>query len=251
MVRRTASGRVGNTTYDQMNRVVHVAAPGHHVVTTTYDRLFRRTVTDATGQVYRDSVNALGWTVARTDPTGAVTTYRYNRDGLLTSTTNWRQRVVQDVNGNVIGLFTGSSTISERETYAPWGTLETGALTALADTNRLRWKGLVWEGDSTQLYYVRARWYDPVNRRFVSEDPLGIEGGTIRMPMAEVIPSPVATPAACWWTMVCVTSGGRRALPWTATHSWGMAATELIKPGNATSRHWARKHASIKPKTIL
>jgi len=81
---------VGNTTYDQMNRVVHVAAPGHHVVTTTYDPLFRRTVTDATGQVYRDSVNALGWRVERTDPTGAVTTYRYNRDGLLTSTTDWR-----------------------------------------------------------------------------------------------------------------------------------------------------------------
>jgi len=81
------------------------------------------------------------------------------------------------VNGNVIGLFTGSSTITGRETYAPWGALETGALTTLADTNRLRWKGLVWEGDSTQLYYVRARWYDPVSRRFVSEDPLGVEGG--------------------------------------------------------------------------
>ena len=87
------------------------------------------------------------------------------------------QQVVQDVNGNVIGLFTGSSTITERETYAPWGTLEPGAVTALADTNRLRWKGLVWEGDSTQLYYVRARWYDPASRRFVSEDPLGIDGG--------------------------------------------------------------------------
>jgi RHS repeat-associated protein len=82
------------------------------------------------------------------------------------------------VNGNVIGLFTGSSSISERETYAPWGALEAGALTTLADTNRLRWKGLVWEGDSTQLYYVRARWYDPVSRRFVSEDPLGIDGGS-------------------------------------------------------------------------
>jgi len=81
------------------------------------------------------------------------------------------------VNGNVIGLFTGSSTITGRETYAPWGALETGALTTLADTNRLRWKGLVWEGDSTQLYYVRARWYDPLSRRFVSEDPLGIDGG--------------------------------------------------------------------------
>jgi YD repeat-containing protein len=90
-----ASGSAGDTTvYDSTNRVVRVAAPGHHVVTTAYDPLFRRTVTDAKGQVYRDSINALGWRVERTDPTGAVTTYRYNRDGLLTSTTNRRQQIV-------------------------------------------------------------------------------------------------------------------------------------------------------------
>ncbi|MGH7627287.1 MAG: RHS repeat-associated core domain-containing protein, partial [Gemmatimonadaceae bacterium] len=94
------------------------------------------------------------------------------------------QQYVQDVNGNVVGLFTGSSSITERETYAPWGALEPGAMTALGDTNRLRWKGLVWEGDSTQLYYVRARWYDPLSRRFVSEDPLGVDGGVNPYPYA-------------------------------------------------------------------
>ncbi|MGQ0766958.1 MAG: RHS repeat-associated core domain-containing protein [Gemmatimonadota bacterium] len=46
-----------------------------------------------------------------------------------------------------------------------------------ADTMRLRWKGMFYEADSTQLYYVRARWYDPVARRFISEDPIGLEGG--------------------------------------------------------------------------
>jgi len=29
----------------------------------------------------------------------------------------------------------------------------------------------------TNLYYVRNRWYDPVAGRFVSEDPIGLEGG--------------------------------------------------------------------------
>jgi RHS repeat-associated protein len=29
----------------------------------------------------------------------------------------------------------------------------------------------------TGLYYVRNRWYDPVANRFVSEDPIGLEGG--------------------------------------------------------------------------
>jgi RHS repeat-associated protein len=64
----------------------------------------------------------------------------------------------------------------QRLDYGPWGALEqiTGTV---ADTNRLGWKGLVWEGDSTRLYYVRARWYDPASRRFISEDPSGLAGG--------------------------------------------------------------------------
>jgi RHS repeat-associated protein len=43
--------------------------------------------------------------------------------------------------------------------------------------NRLGWKGLVWEGDSTSMYYVRNRWYDPNVGRFITEDPIGLTGG--------------------------------------------------------------------------
>ena len=84
----------------------------------------------------------------------------------------------QDQLGNVIGLFTGA-TVPQSLIYQPFGTLDSAysTLGAVADTNRLRWKGLVYEGDSTRLYYVRNRWYDPVAGRFASEDPLGQNGG--------------------------------------------------------------------------
>ncbi len=36
--------------------------------------------------------------------------------------------------------------------------------------------GLLWDADS-QLYYARARWYEPVSGRFMSEDPLGFDAG--------------------------------------------------------------------------
>ena len=36
--------------------------------------------------------------------------------------------------------------------------------------------GLLWDTDS-QLYYARARWYEPVSGKFLSEDPLGFDGG--------------------------------------------------------------------------
>ncbi|MFN2398929.1 MAG: RHS repeat domain-containing protein [Gemmatimonadaceae bacterium] len=80
----------------------------------------------------------------------------------------------QDVAGNVLGIHSGS-TVQQHYTYDALG-----AQTTLVNTlpeNRLGWKGLVWEPDSTRLYFMRARWYDPVQGRFMSEDPIGLAGG--------------------------------------------------------------------------
>lgn len=81
----------------------------------------------------------------------------------------------QDMFGNVIGVTHGTALAQSLE-YDPWGEL-TASTGTLADTSRLRWKGLYWEGGNTKLYHVRNRWYDPEARRFTSEDPIGIEGG--------------------------------------------------------------------------
>jgi RHS repeat-associated protein len=81
----------------------------------------------------------------------------------------------QDGGGNVIGVHTnGGANQSLR--YDPWGNLES-IVSAGTDTTQLRWKGLLWEGGVTQLYYARARWYDPATRRFLSQDPLGLNAG--------------------------------------------------------------------------
>lgn len=45
-----------------------------------------------------------------------------------------------------------------------------------------------WDGDS-ELYYYRARWYDPVVGRFVSEDPIGFDGGDSNL-LSYVVNSP-------------------------------------------------------------
>jgi RHS repeat-associated protein len=41
---------------------------------------------------------------------------------------------------------------------------------------RYQYAGREWDPD-TELYYYRARWYDPAARRFISEDPIGLNGG--------------------------------------------------------------------------
>jgi len=79
--------------------------------------------------------------------------------------------LVEDARGNVSGQFNGT-TLEQDLVYGRLGSLASVGTTT-GDTVRLQWKGYYWEGDSTQLYYARARWYDPINGRFVSEDPAG------------------------------------------------------------------------------
>jgi hypothetical protein len=56
--------------------------------------------------------------------------------------------------------------------YAAFGAVQSSTGSS---PNRLKYTGR--EDDGTGLYYYRARYYDPVIGRFVSEDPLGLAAG--------------------------------------------------------------------------
>ena len=79
----------------------------------------------------------------------------------------------QDAQGNVTGLMSGSGTVVETYEYTPQGAM-IGSSGSVG--NPYRWKGREWDAEAG-LYYVRARYYDPVVGRFVSEDPIGTAGG--------------------------------------------------------------------------
>jgi RHS repeat-associated protein len=78
-----------------------------------------------------------------------------------------------DPQGSVLALSDVYGNVVNRYRYGSFGTAE---LTSETVANPLRWTGREWDAQAG-LYYVRARWYDPVLQRFVSEDPLGVEGG--------------------------------------------------------------------------
>jgi RHS repeat-associated protein len=73
--------------------------------------------------------------------------------------------------GNVLGT-SQLGVVAQSNSYDSWG-VPSGDI----GPQHLLWKGLFWSGDSTALYYVRNRWYDPEGGRFVNEDPVGFEGG--------------------------------------------------------------------------
>ncbi|HET7461048.1 MAG TPA: RHS repeat-associated core domain-containing protein [Longimicrobium sp.] len=79
-----------------------------------------------------------------------------------------------DFPGNVVALINKNRQVVARYTYDDFG-----HSTAPVDSTGgqpLRYAGRELDS-ATGLYYVRARWYDPDLGRFVSEDPVGLEGG--------------------------------------------------------------------------
>jgi len=100
-------------------------------------------------------VHGLGFDepLAREDGTGASTFY--HADGL----------------GSVVKSTNGVGTIVHEYRYDAWGRIEVGA----SDVGH-SFTGREWDPE-TGLYYYRARFYDAQAGRFLSEDPIGLDGG--------------------------------------------------------------------------
>ncbi|MFN8917742.1 MAG: RHS repeat-associated core domain-containing protein [Burkholderiales bacterium] len=56
--------------------------------------------------------------------------------------------------------------------YSPYGQTQS---TGNTEGDSVQYTGR--ENDNNGLYYYRARYYDPVLKRFLSEDPIGLAGG--------------------------------------------------------------------------
>ncbi len=99
--------------------------------------------TGATAKTYFYITDHQGTVHAVADETGAVVeSYRFD---------SW---------GRVLGVYDGNGTF----------------LAESAIGNRILWQGREYSW-KTGLYYFRARWYDPVSGRWLSNDPIGISGG--------------------------------------------------------------------------
>jgi RHS repeat-associated protein len=78
----------------------------------------------------------------------------------------------QDALGSVMALTDENGVMKTQYTYEPYGN---ATVSGEADDNPIQYTGR--ENDNTGLYYYRARYYSPEMQRFVSEDPIGLDGG--------------------------------------------------------------------------
>jgi RHS repeat-associated protein len=168
---QTASGSTTNYTWDYENRLTQVTLPGTGgTVTFKYDPFGRRIYKSSSsgtsvfaydGDNLIEEANSSGAVVGRYVQTqnideplamqrGGATSF-YEADGL----------------GSVTSLSNTAGALAQTYTFDSFGkqTASSGSL-----TNSFQYTGREFDSE-TSLYYYRARYYDPLTGRFLSEDP--------------------------------------------------------------------------------
>jgi len=98
-------------------------------------------------------------------------------DELLTRTdvpSGITSHFLADTLGSAVALTDSAGTLQTEYTYEPFGVTSTSGT---PNSNPFKYTGR--EDDGTGLYYYRARYYNSLLQRFISEDPIGLKGGDV------------------------------------------------------------------------
>ncbi len=175
LVSKTDSLGAWTFSYDEENRLTQVNKPGGPIVNYKYDGLGRRiqrtTSAGANERYVYDGADTLidlnaDWSVA--------TTY-FNDLGIdnhlrQTNATTGVSYFLTDHIRSTAALADATGDVVEQGLYDSFGNSPGNARTRYGYTGRER-------DPDTGLLYYRARFYDPLVGRFVSEDPAGFNGG--------------------------------------------------------------------------
>jgi RHS repeat-associated protein len=162
----------GTATYswDARNRLATLTGAGT-TASFQYDPVERRTnktINGTTTGFLYDGLNAVQELTGATAPATLLTGLAIDEYLTRTDSTGAQQHFVTDALGSTVALADPAATLQTQYSYEPFGT--TSVMGAIS-SNPFQYTGR--ETDGTGLYYYRARYYHPVLRRFIAEDPLG------------------------------------------------------------------------------
>lgn len=173
----TDAGNTTTYTWNARNQLMGISAPGF-AASFTYDSFGRRTGRTVQGVVTNyvyDGLNPVqekaGATVTANLLTGmGIDEFFTRTDGVGT------RGLFTDALGSTVALGDGTGTLQTQYTYEPFGYV---SQTGQANTNSYKYTGR--EDDGSGLYYYRGRYYHPRLQRFISEDPIGFNGGDMNV----------------------------------------------------------------------
>ncbi|MCP1307952.1 RHS repeat domain-containing protein [Paenibacillus tyrfis] len=157
--------------YDDRNRLAQVTTDDGKNVSYRYNgdgMLYERTENGQTTRYYYDGANMIA---EGTVSNGTVTMKaRYIRGGsglvARQDASGTKTFYLHNGHGDVVGLADGNGNVINRYTYDIWGN---PLSTSEQVPQPFRYSGEFWDS-STNLQYLRARWYDPSVGRFINED---------------------------------------------------------------------------------
>jgi len=178
------SGFGGNTfTFDYANRLTGATIGGinYSYLYDGFGNRIARTQGGVQTKYVLDVNGDMSDVLAETDSSGNIQNYYIYGHGLISKITNTGQRYVYhyDTLGNTVAVSdsTGNN-ITEQYGYDEFGKATAGG----SYSNPFRYVGkygVMDEGNG--LFFMRARYYDVENGRFISKDPSGFEGGDLNL----------------------------------------------------------------------
>ncbi len=172
------SNGVFTYTWNQLNQLIEVHQGTTLVAQYGYDGFGRRVKKTVSGTVtlfYYDLQNRL---IAETDGSGTpLRDYIYQNDNLVALKLYGSQAgvyyVISDHLGTPQQVVDSTGTVVWKAAYQPFGKAQVITETI---TSNLRFPGQYFDAE-TGLHYNLHRYYDPATGRYISADPIGLQGG--------------------------------------------------------------------------
>jgi RHS repeat-associated protein len=167
----------GTDTYTWNGRNQLTGISGSQTVSFTYDAFGRRKSKTTSGtqtDFLYDGLNSVQERVS-----GSVTANMLTGglDEVFARTESTTTRaLLADALGSTVALVEPGGSIATQWKYEPFGKT---SLVSGSSNNPTQFTGR--ENDGTGLYYYRARYYSPTYQRFIGEDPLDYQGGTVNL----------------------------------------------------------------------
>ena len=104
------------------------------------------------------------------DESGRPFAFNYTPEGSTPNTYYY----ILNLQGDVVQIIDEGGVLQAEYVYSPWGEI-ISAEGDLAEINPLRYRGYYYDSE-TGFYYLRSRYYDPENHRFINADSKGSTG---------------------------------------------------------------------------
>lgn len=173
-------------TFDSLNRLIQYKGENDTIVKYRYNGdglLYERTEEDKITRYYYDiDDNLIAEGNVSNGKSDITYTYIYDLSNQLWARVEHATEEVQyyqfNGHGDIVGLTDSQGNQLNSYTYDIWGNPEQEE----GDTpNIFRYSGEYWD-ETTQLQYLRARWYDPNTGRFISKDTYE---GSLESPLSQ------------------------------------------------------------------